>query len=92
MIMNKSNISNKISNKSGVCLAFVSIFTLLPYLLMFVFQRKQDLFYQCGFFFQEGFAQPDQENGNGDLDDANGLTVGSNGNGSALVGGDEDTY
>ncbi len=43
-------------------------------------------------FFQEGFAQPDQENGNGDLDDANGLTVGSNGNGSALVGGDEDTY
>ncbi|CAF1555181.1 unnamed protein product [Adineta steineri] len=43
---------------------------------------------------EEGFAQPDQENGNGDLDDANGLTVGSNGNGngSALVGGDEDTY
>ena len=45
-------------------------------------------------FFQDGFAQPDQENGNGngDLDDANGLTIGSNGNGSALVGGDEDTY
>ncbi|CAF1074273.1 unnamed protein product [Adineta steineri] len=43
---------------------------------------------------EEGFAQPDQENGNGELDDANGLTVGSNGNGngSALVGGDEDTY
>ncbi len=42
--------------------------------------------------FQDGFAQPDQENGNGDLDDANGLTVGNNGNGSALVVGDEDTF
>jgi len=41
---------------------------------------------------EEGFAQPDQENGNGDLDDANGLTVGNNGNGSALVVGDEDTF
>ncbi len=44
------------------------------------------------FIFQEGFAQPDQENGNGDSDDATGLIIGSNGNGSALVGGDEDTY
>ncbi|CAF3409969.1 unnamed protein product [Rotaria sp. Silwood1] len=40
----------------------------------------------------EGFAQPDQENGVGDLDEANGLTVGNNGNGSALIGGDDDTY
>lgn len=41
---------------------------------------------------EDGFAQPDQENGNGELDNFNGLTVGSNGNGSALVGADEDTY
>ncbi|CAF0846522.1 unnamed protein product [Rotaria sp. Silwood1] len=41
---------------------------------------------------EEGFAQPDQENGVGDLDEANGLTVGNNGNGSALIGGDDDTY
>lgn len=41
---------------------------------------------------QEGFAQPDQENGNGDLEDTNGHTVSSNGNGSALVAGEEDTY
>ncbi|CAF1132875.1 unnamed protein product [Adineta ricciae] len=41
---------------------------------------------------EEGFAQPDQENGNGEAEDVNGITVGSNGNGSALVGGEEDTY
>lgn len=41
---------------------------------------------------EDGFAQPDQENGNGELDNFNGLTVSSNGNGSALVGADEDTY
>ncbi|CAM4757107.1 unnamed protein product [Rotaria magnacalcarata] len=41
---------------------------------------------------EEGFAQPDQENGAADLDDANGLTVGNHDNGSALVVGDDDTY
>jgi len=38
---------------------------------------------------EEGFAQPDQENGNGELDDANGLTLGGT---SAPIGGDDDTY
>lgn len=43
--------------------------------------------------FQEGFAQPDQENGGGDLDEANGLTAANNhANGSGLVAGDDDTY
>ncbi|CAF1064178.1 unnamed protein product [Rotaria sordida] len=41
---------------------------------------------------EEGFAQPDQENGAGELYEAHGLTVDNNGNGSALVGGDDDTY
>jgi len=35
---------------------------------------------------EDGFAQPDQENGNGDVDDVHGVSVG------ALVVGDEDTY
>jgi hypothetical protein len=56
-------------------------------LMFIVLERKL-----VDIFLKEGFAQPDQENGNGDLDDANGLTVDSNGNGSALVGGEEDTY
>ncbi|CAF1526577.1 unnamed protein product [Rotaria sp. Silwood1] len=40
---------------------------------------------------EEGFAQPDQENANGDFDNGDGLTV-NNGNGSAFVGGDDETY
>ncbi len=65
-------------------------FCLLSFPLMFVFLIKILSMYLV--LFQDGFAQPDQENGNGDLDDANGLTVGNNGNGSALVVGDEDTF
>lgn len=38
------------------------------------------------FFFQEGFAQPDQENDIDHLDNLN------NGNGSNLIGGDDETY
>ena len=54
-------------------------------------------FHRCfivrfSFFFQEGFAQPDQENGNGDSYETNGVSVASNGNGSALIGADEETY
>lgn len=41
---------------------------------------------------EEGFAQPDQENGNGEIYDGNGVSVGSNGNGSALGVPDEETY
>lgn len=43
------------------------------------------------FYLQEGFAQPDQENGNGGLDDAHALAV-DNGNNANFVGGEDETY
>ena len=52
---------------------------------------KRKTFFCC-FFFQDGFAQPEGENGNGEVEDHHGSIVGSNGNGSALIGTEEETY
>lgn len=41
--------------------------------------------------FQDGFAQPDDENDDADFDHGNGLPVG-NENGSPAVGADDETY
>lgn len=47
--------------------------------------------YNFIFAFQDGFAQPDTENVNGDLDLTNGNVM-DNGNGSNFVGGEDETY
>jgi hypothetical protein len=41
--------------------------------------------------FQEGFVQPDIETDTDNFDNLNGLNI-NNGNGSALIGGDDETF
>ena len=94
MTMNNNKTSSKNFNKrttyftfTSFCFFFLACPSRLYRLYFYAFSYYEIM--TCFILFKEGFAQPDQENGAGDFDDLNGLTVG---NVSGVVAGNDETY